>query len=83
VRDWKQGRGGEGNRRQIREVVNRPSYISQSDLRQHFGLGAARKVEQIEIRWPSGQVDRASDLDADQFVTIHEGRGLVKAQRYP
>ncbi len=71
-----------GERRQMREVTSGSSYISQSDLRQHFGLGQARKVELIEIRWPSGQVDRVSGVDVDQFVTIQEGRGIVKAERY-
>ncbi len=71
-----------GERRQMREVTSSSSYISQSDLRQHFGLGQARKVELIEIRWPSGQVDRVSGVDVDQFVTIQEGRGIVKAERY-
>ncbi|HEV2353855.1 MAG TPA: CRTAC1 family protein, partial [Puia sp.] len=43
-----------GGRRQIREVMSGSSYISQSDLRQHFGLGKAAKADQIEVRWPSG-----------------------------
>jgi hypothetical protein len=65
-----------GDRRQIREVLSGSSYISQSDLRQHFGLGVARKVDQIEVRWPSGQVDRINGVDADQFIVIEEVRGL-------
>ena len=71
-----------GGRRQIREVLSASSYISQSDLRQHFGLGAAKKVDQIEVRWPSGMVDRAASIDPDQFVTLQEGRGIVKAERW-
>jgi hypothetical protein len=70
-----------GGRRQVREVLSGSSYISQSDLRQHFGLGAAKKVDQIEVRWPSGQVDREDSIEADQFVTIQEGRGIVKTWR--
>jgi len=72
-----------GGRGQIREVLSGSSYISQSDLRQHFGLGTAAKVEQIEIRWPSGAVERVPDVDADQFLTIQEGKGVVKAGRLP
>ncbi|HEY6293894.1 MAG TPA: CRTAC1 family protein [Terriglobia bacterium] len=67
-----------GGRRQIREVLSGSSYLSQSDLRQHFGLSEARKADQVEVRWPSGQVDRISNVDADQFIIIEEGRGLVK-----
>ena len=68
-------------RRQIREVLSGSSYISQSDLRQHFGLGRARQVDEIEVRWPSGQVDQVTGADADQFMTFVEGRGVVSAQR--
>jgi hypothetical protein len=67
-----------GGRRQIRDVLSGSSYISQSDLRQHFGLGSTSKVDEIEVRWPGGQVDRVKNVDADQFVRIEEGRGLVK-----
>ena len=67
-----------GGRRQIRDVLSGSSYISQSDLRQHFGLGAARRADEVEVRWLSGQVDRVKNIDADQFIRIEEGRGLVK-----
>jgi len=36
----------------------------------------------IEVRWPNGQVEKVGGTDADQFVTVQEGRGIVKAQRY-
>ena len=68
-----------GERRQIREILSASSYISQSDLRQHFGLGAARKVDQIEVRWPSGRVDRVHDVDVDQFIVLEEDRGIRKS----
>lgn len=55
------------------------SYISQSDLRQHFGFGPPARADRIEVRWPSGRVDRVSDVVAGQFIRIEEGRGLVKA----
>jgi hypothetical protein len=71
-----------GGRRQIREVLSGSSYISQSDLRQHFGLGQAPRVDQIEVRWPNGQGEKVGSVEADQFVTIQEGRGIVKAERY-
>jgi len=71
-----------GGRRQIREVLSGSSYLSQSDLRQHFGLGEARRVDLVEIQWPGGQTDRISQIDVDQFLVVQEGRGIVKAERY-
>jgi len=71
-----------GGRRQIREVLSGSSYISQSDLRQHFGLGPVKKAEQIEVRWPNGIVEKVGSIEADQFVTIQEGRGIVKAGQF-
>jgi hypothetical protein len=71
-----------GGRRQIREVLSGSSYLSQSDLRQHFGLGAAEKVDQIEVQWPSGRVERVGSAEADQFLTVQEGSGIVKRERF-
>ena len=71
-----------GGRKQIREVLSGSSYLSQSDLRQHFGLGPANKVEMIEVRWPNGQVEQAGPAQADRFLTIKEGLGIVNAERY-
>jgi enediyne biosynthesis protein E4 len=59
-------------RRQMDEVRSGSSYISQNDLRIHFGLGKADKVD-LEIRWPSGVVDKISDVKANQIVTVKEG----------
>ena len=67
-----------GGRRQVREVLSGSSYLSQSDLRQHFGLGEAHKADSVEVRWPNGQVDRVTNVDGDQFVRLEEGRGLVR-----
>ncbi len=65
---------------QIDEVRSGGSYISQSDLRIHFGLGKADKAEMIEIRWPSGQVDTLKDIKANQLIVVEEGKGIVKTQ---
>ncbi|HZN10483.1 MAG TPA: CRTAC1 family protein [Blastocatellia bacterium] len=65
-------------RAQIDEVRSGGSYYSQNDLRVHFGLGRAKQVKTLEIRWPSGQVDTLSGVAANQVVTIKEGAGLVK-----
>ena len=66
-----------GERTQIDEVMSGSSYYSQSDLRLHFGLGSAAKVELVEVSWPSGLKESLHDVDANQRVTIREGKGIV------
>jgi hypothetical protein len=58
------------------------SYLSQSELELTFGLGTQTKAETVEIQWPSGQVDRLSNLDAGQTATVEEGKGIVGARAY-
>ncbi len=67
---------------QIDEVRSGGSYISQNDLRVHFGLGKAEKAELIEIRWPSGQVDSLKDVKANQLIVVEEGKGIVRTQTF-
>jgi enediyne biosynthesis protein E4 len=57
------------------------SYASQSELPVTFGLGAETSVSAIEVRWPSGKIDRLGRTNGDQSITIEEGRGLVKSGR--
>jgi hypothetical protein len=57
------------------EVRGGGSYISQNDLRIHFGLGRTTRVTGVLVRWPSGLVERWSDIAADQFLTLKEGAG--------
>jgi len=64
---------------QIDEVRSGGSYYSQNDLRVHFGLGKRDKVKTLEVRWPSGQVDTLADVAANQFITVKEGAGLLRA----
>jgi hypothetical protein len=59
----------------VDEVRSGSSYISNSDMRVHFGLGKADKVEWVEIRWPSGLTERFSNLPVDQIQTLDEGKG--------
>src|SRR5439155_1840735 len=49
------------------------SYCSQSALPLHFGLGNARSVDALEVRWPSGRVDRYPGVTADRRIRIREG----------
>ena len=46
------------------------SYISQNDMRQHFGLGSGAEVEEIGVTWPDGTVIEAQKVKADQIVRI-------------
>jgi len=62
-----------GNRTQIDEVRSGGSYLSQNDLRVHFGLGTAIKVDALEVQWPSGQVDVLRNLPANQIFVVREG----------
>jgi hypothetical protein len=50
------------------------SYLSQSELPLTFGLGSATKAAQVEVRWPSGQVDVMRDVPANQTLTVEEGK---------
>ena len=52
-------------------------YMSASDPRIHFGLGKRTKIESLEVTWPSGQVDRLSNVPIDQIIAVQEGRGIV------
>jgi hypothetical protein len=65
-----------GSLRQVREIGAGGSYLSQSELRAHFGLGAATSAA-LEVRWPSGVVDRIASLPADRRVVVEEGAGIV------
>jgi hypothetical protein len=71
-----------GARRLTREVKAGSSYLGQGDTRVHFGLGDAIRVDRLEVRWPSRQVDLLSDVSAGQIVTILEGGGIVERQPF-
>ena len=62
-----------GGRTQVAEVRSGGSYLSQSDLRLHFGLGASEVVERIEVRWPDGAVQEARAVPARGEILIREG----------
>jgi hypothetical protein len=70
-----------GGMTQTDEVHSGGSYLSQNDLRLHFGLGSATKIESVEVHWPSGAVDRIGPLAADKFYAVLEGRGIVPADQ--
>jgi hypothetical protein len=65
-----------GGRRQISYVLSGGSYISQNDLRVHFGLGGVTRVERVRIRWPNGNTEERGPVEADHVITIKEGTGI-------
>src|SRR5690349_24132864 len=60
---------------QTDEVRSCGSYLSQNDLRLHFGLGAASRVDRVEIEWPSGVHQVEEGIGADAIVPIRERSG--------
>ena len=63
--------------RQIATVQSGSSYMSSSDRRVYFGVGAASKVDEVAVRWPGGQREILKNLPADRFYTLTEGRGVT------
>ena len=65
-----------GGMTQVDEVRGGGSYLSQNDLRIHFGLGSAAKIDAVEIRWPNGKIESLRDLSPDKIYTVVEGQGI-------
>ncbi len=70
-----------GGRRQAAERLGGGSFLSAQDHRLHFGLGEATRVDSVEVRWPSGHVDRYLGLAADASYLLQEGSPEPKALR--
>ena len=64
-----------GSRLFVDEVRSGSSYISSNDMRVHFGLGAAAKIDSLEVHWPSGLLERFENLTVDAIHTLKEGSG--------
>ena len=62
-------------RRQKDVVLSQSSFLSQSDLRLHFGLGAATEVERFTVRWPNGVTEAFDGGGVDRVVLLVEGSG--------
>jgi hypothetical protein len=65
---------------QTDQVLSGGSYLSQNDLRIHFGLGDRKAVDKVEIVWPTGKIELLSNLAADHFYYIKEGKGIVSPE---
>lgn len=67
-----------GKHQQTQEVRSGGGYDSQSDFRLHFGLGGAAKIDDVEIRWPTGAVQHVPGVERNRLVKIREGAGIVQ-----
>ena len=65
---------------QLGEVLGGTSYLSQHDLRVHFGLGSHARLDQAEVLWPDGKREVLSKLAADMFYIVREGEGVVASK---
>jgi hypothetical protein len=65
---------------QLGEVMSGGSYLSQNDLRLHFGLGSHDSVDQAEVLWPDGKKETLTHLAVDKFYVVREGQGVVASK---
>jgi hypothetical protein len=70
-----------GERKQVQEVRSGGSFCSQSDLRLHFGLGAA-KGARVRVRWLGGVEETFEHVTANRLVVIQEGKGIVSQESF-
>src|SRR5882762_1585690 len=70
-----------GGMTQTDEIHSGGSYLPPNDLRVHFGLGTAQKIDRVEIHWPSGATETMIDVAADQAYSVLEGSGIVPPYR--
>ena len=68
---------------QTKPVLSQSSYVSQNDLRLHFGLGRATRIDRMTVRWPSGLVEEFPSAPADAFLLLVEGSGTAKRLSAP
>jgi len=71
-----------GDSMQFDEVRGGSSYLSQNDLRLHFGFGPRSTIDTVEVKWPSGKKDLLKDLAADFIYTIVEGEGVKHREAF-
>ena len=66
-----------GGRRQVREVQSGSSYLTQNDLRAHFGLGQSSRADRLEIQWPGGTTEMVDNPPVNHVITVREGKGVI------
>ena len=65
---------------QLGEVLSGGSYLSQHDLRIHFGLGSHERLDRAEVLWPDGKKETLTNLSADRFYVVREGDGVISSK---
>lgn len=68
-----------GDLTQLGEVISGGSYLSQNDLRIHFGLGERQRVDKAKVFWPDGMSETLTNLNADRFYSVREGEGVISS----
>ncbi len=71
-----------GTSKQLAIVTSGSSFLSQSDFRQHFGLGKALQADRVEILWPNGRTEALTNVAANQEIQVREGSGITARIRY-
>jgi hypothetical protein len=66
-----------GGIRQRGDVLSGGSYLSSNDMRIHFGLGNASRIDAVEIHWPSGRIEKLTIAAVDRILKIEEGKGIT------
>ncbi|HEY0430600.1 MAG TPA: CRTAC1 family protein, partial [Pyrinomonadaceae bacterium] len=66
----------------IQEVQAGASYLSQNDLRLHFGLGADEKIEGVKVRWSGGETETITGATTNRMITITQGKGITASVAY-
>ena len=74
---------GAGDLVQYDRVRTGCAFMSSCDMRLHFGLGAHEKADYVEIRWPSGRLDKLVNVSANQTVVIREGGEQIPSHYKP
>jgi hypothetical protein len=72
-----------GKLTQFNEVRGGSSYLSQNDLRLHFGLGQETKIDTVQVQWPNSPAEKFQNLAADKIYTLVEGQGIRSATQLP
>jgi len=65
---------------QLSEVMSGGSYLSQNDLRLHFGLGSHESLDQVDVLWPDGKKETLTRMAADRFYVVREGQGVISSK---
>jgi len=66
-----------GKLQQLQEIRSGGSYLSQSDLHLHFGLGKARLIDKVEVQWPNGSTQTFTNIQPDRFYSLKQNGSLV------